>query len=599
MVLTKEYIAELKSSNGIAHLVALLHDVKSINFILENLGHLPKDFDAGFLYDLLGNAHPQIRRNAVKNIGKLNGASDVGRLYSLYLTETSSDVRREIVSAIGRQRKSENKALLYNFLNDSDPKIICQAIRALLVFGDDKDVETHLRPLVNHENETVRTVVYKKYFAKDKPRNNVMPHAETFDFLKNVVVNADVLDALKYVPDESVHLTFTSPPYYNARDYSIYPSYQAYLEFLEKVFIETHRITKEGRFLIVNTSPIIIPRVSRAHSSKRYGIPFDLHPYLVRNGWEFIDDIIWLKPEASVKNHRRIHATPQALVGYKPNSVTEYLMVYRKSTERLMDWNMRRYDKKTVEESKVADGYETTNVWKIDPCFSKVYSAIFPAELCKRVIQYYSYKGDLIFDPFAGSGTVGRTVRTLGRLFFLTEKEPVYFDYMKSKEEADRLANERKTKFLTLKQFKKNYKMTLAEHIVKGIITKVMKSQDYRIEIVNLIDAEFLQFAMDFLKKIANAKSASEDITIDWYKKAFTDKRLPPDSIAINSGLNTKTIHNMCGTTRKAVVIEASEKHFNSLYDNIMTLTDLEKGTDVNMRIRFHETESALVCRKA
>lgn len=136
--------------------------------------------------------------------------------------------------------------------------------------------------------------------------------------------------------------------------------------------------------------------------------------------------------------------------------------------------------------------------------------------------------------------------------------------------------------------------MTLAEHIVKEIITKVIKSQDYRIEIVNLIDAEFLQFAMDFLKKIANAKSASKDITIDWYRKAFTDKRLPPDSIAINSGMNTKTIQNMYGTTRKAVVIEASEKHFNSLYDNIMTLTDLEKGTDVNMRIRFHETDISL-----
>lgn len=111
-----------------------------------------------------------------------------------------------------------------------------------------------------------------------------MPHAETYDFLKNTVVNGDVLEVLKYVPNESVHLTFTSPPYYNARDYSIYPSYQAYLEFLEEVFKETHRITKEGRFLIVNTSPIIIPRVSRSHSSKRYPIPFDLHPYLVKNG---------------------------------------------------------------------------------------------------------------------------------------------------------------------------------------------------------------------------------------------------------------------------------------------------------------------------
>ena len=455
-MITKEYITELKYKGGdIAKLVVSQRDVGSINFILENLGQLPNDFNADFLYNLLEHDHTQVRLNAVKNIGKLNGKSDVKKLYSLYRHETDTAVRREIVSAIGRQRKHENKLLLYSFLEDADPKIICQAIRGLLVFDNEKDIENHLRPLVNHENEMVRTVIYKEYFAKEKPQKSYLPHTETYNFLKNVIVNADVLEALKFVPDESVHLTFTSPPYYNARDYSIYPSYQAYLEFLEKVFMETHRITKEGRFLIVNTSPIIIPRVSRSHSSKRYGIPFDLHPYLVKNGWEFIDDIVWLKPEASVKNRIGGFMQHRKPLGYKPNSVTEYLMVYRKSTEKLLDWNIKSYGLRAVEESKVADGYETTNVWKIDPCFDKVHSAIFPVELCKRVIQYYSYKDDLVFDPFGGSGTVGRTAKALGRLFFLTEQEPKYFEYMQSKvaKQNSALFDERETKFLTLDKF--------------------------------------------------------------------------------------------------------------------------------------------------
>ena len=459
-MMTKEYITELKKKgNGdIANLIAAQRDVGSINFILENLGQLPSNFEADFLYNLLNHNHAHVRLNAVKNIGKLNGKSDVKSLQSLFEKETDTGVRREIVSAIGRQRKCQNKPLLYSFLEDSDPKIICQAIRGLLVFEKDKDVEEHLRPLVNHENEMVRTVIYKEYFANEKTQKSALSHAETYDFLKNVVVNADVLEVLKSVPDESIHLTFTSPPYYNARDYSIYPSYQAYLEFLEKVFIETHRITKEGRFLIVNTSPIIIPRVSRSHSSKRYGIPFDLHPYLVKNGWEFIDDIVWLKPEASVKNRVGGFMQHRKPLGYKPNSVTEYLMVYRKSTEKLLDWNIRSYDYKTVEESKVADGYETTNVWKIDPCFDKVHSAIFPVELCKRVIQYYSYKGDLVFDPFGGSGTMGRTAKALDRFFFLTEQEPKYFEYMQSKQKSQSIFNERETKFLTLEQFKETTK---------------------------------------------------------------------------------------------------------------------------------------------
>jgi DNA modification methylase len=145
-------------------------------------------------------------------------------------------------------------------------------------------------------------------------------------------------------------------------------------------------------------------------------------------------------------------------LGYKPNAVTEYLMVYRKSTEKLLDWNMRNYNNEIIEESKVADDYESTNVWKIDPCFDKIHSAVFPVELCKRVIQYYSYKGDLVFDPFAGSGTVGRTAKALNRFFFLTEQNQKYFDYMKSKQKTNAMFNESITKFLTLEEFEKSIK---------------------------------------------------------------------------------------------------------------------------------------------
>lgn len=456
-MLTKEYITQLKKNgNGdIGYLVNQYKDVKTITFILESLGQLPNNFDGNFLKDLLSHSNAQVRYLAVKNIGKLSAVNFQTELLKVFETETDTTVRREAVSSIGRQRNLKNKPLLYKALADNDPKIVCQAIRGLLVFEHDKEVEQELKPLINHPNEMVRTVIYKEYFAKENTKKSELPHTETYNFLKNVVVNADVLDVLKVVPDESVHLTFTSPPYYNARDYSIYESYDAYLAFLDSVFKETHRITKEGRFLIVNTSPIIIPRVSRSHSSKRYGIPFDLHPYLVKNGWDFIDDIVWLKPEASVKNRIGGFMQHRKPLGYKPNAVTEYLMVYRKQTEKLLDWNIRSYDNQIVHDSKITEGYETTNVWKIDPSFDKVHSAIFPVELCKRVIQFYSYKGDLVFDPFGGSGTVGRTAKSLDRYFFLTEKEPTYFEYMKSKAAPKGIFNEIETKFLTFDQFKK------------------------------------------------------------------------------------------------------------------------------------------------
>jgi len=458
-MLTKENIAEFKKNGTetIDKLIKAQKDVASINFILENLGTLPSKFDGSFLFELLEHNHAQVRLNAVKNIGKLDTTFDADKLVALYQKEHDTTVKREIISAIGRQRNTAYKPILYKILGDEDPKIVCQAIRGLLVFQRDADLEQQLRPLVNHPNEMVRAVIYKEFFAEEKSHTDAIPHAESPDFLKNTVVNADVLDTLQYVPNESIHLTFTSPPYYNARDYSIYPSYEAYLDFLDQVFKETHRITKEGRFLIVNTSPIIIPRVSRSHSSRRYGIPFDLHPYLVKNGWEFIDDIVWLKPEASVKNRIGGFMQHRKPLGYKPNAVTEYLMVYRKQTEKLLDWNIRSYPQNTVEESKVIDGYETSNVWRIDPCFDKVHSAIFPVELCKRVIQYYSYKGDLVFDPFGGSGTVGKTAKSLGRHFFLTEKEQKYFDYMQSKATTS-LFKEKATQFFNLEQFKQSTK---------------------------------------------------------------------------------------------------------------------------------------------
>lgn len=455
-MLTKEDIETLKKSEngGLRQMTEKYKDAKNLSFILENLGYLPDKFDGSFLFDLLNHENPKIRLLSAKNIAKLNDVRNLEMLWEAFKNESDTATKRELVSAMGRLRNERNKPFLFEILQDEDPKVVCQAIRGLLYYENDIQVERKLKPLLNHPNEIVRNVIYKEFFAEKTKKESALPHPETYDYLKNVVVNADVLEALKYVPDESVHLTFTSPPYYNARDYSIYPSYEAYLEFLANVFKATHRITKEGRFLIVNTSPIIIPRVSRAHSSKRYPIPFDLHSYLMKMGWDFIDDIIWLKPEYSVKNRVGGFHQHRKPLGYKPNSVTEYLMVYRKETPRLLDWNIRSYSQKTVEESKVSGEYDTTNVWRIDPTFDKVHTAVFPVELCKRVIQYYSYKGDLIFDPFAGSGTVGRTAKSLGRSFFLTEKDRDYFDYMQSKVRKNAtLFDEKVTKFLTLEQF--------------------------------------------------------------------------------------------------------------------------------------------------
>lgn len=456
-MLTKEYVSEIKANgNGeIKDLVNSNNDNKSILFILENLGYLPNDFDDSWVQDLLTSKNKKIRLNAVKTIGKVKDDLNISILSNIAKNDESTDIRREAVSSIGRMRSRKAISLLLEMLDDMDPKIVSQAIRGLLVFKGDEKIDNKLKKLIKRENEMIQAVIQKEYFSSKRVLKDKLKHPESYGYLKNTVVLGDVRDTLALIPDESFHLTFTSPPYYNARDYSIYSSYNAYLNFLEEVFKLTYDKTKEGRFLIVNTSPVIVPRISRQYSSRRYPIPFDTHNFLVKMGWEFIDDIIWEKPEASVKNRNAGFLQHRKPLAYKPNARTEYLMVYRKQTDKLIDWNIRQYDWETVNASKVKDGYETSNVWKIDPKFDKVHSAVFPIELCKRVIEYYSFKGDLVFDPFGGSGTFGRTAKSLDRYFFLTEEEPKYFEYMKSflKKGDSNLFKERETIFLELNEF--------------------------------------------------------------------------------------------------------------------------------------------------
>ena len=129
--------------------------------------------------------------------------------------------------------------------------------------------------------------------------------------------------------------------------------------------------------------------------------------------------------------------------------------------------------------------------------------------------------------------------------------------------------------------------MTITEQVAKNIIRKLLKGEDYRIEVVTLINAEFLQFAVDFFKKIVDAKLKNKGITIDWYKKEFLNPDLPARDIAINSGLNEKTIHNMFNSSTKEIVIDASNEHYDTLYEAIKNLVDTEHDLDLTLTIKF------------
>lgn len=277
------------------------------------------------------------------------------------------------------------------------------------------------------------SLVHQEVEKKGKPRSS--RELIRLSELKNTILHGDAEFVLKSLPDESTNLVFTSPPYFNARpDYAEYLEYDEYLEKMRRIIRECGRTLSEGRFFVMNISAVLIRRANRSEASRRIAVPFDIHRIFTEEGFDFIDDIIWEKPSGAgwATGRGRRFAADRTPLQYKAVPVTEYLLVYRKHTDKLIDWNIRNHpDKEAVLSSKVQDGYEQTNIWRLPPSYTKEHPAIFPAELVKRVIQYYSFEGDVVLDPFAGTGTVGKVAINLNRRFALAEMDPNYLELIK------------------------------------------------------------------------------------------------------------------------------------------------------------------------
>lgn len=253
--------------------------------------------------------------------------------------------------------------------------------------------------------------------------------------LRNTVLLGDSERTLAELPAESVDLVFTSPPYFNARpDYTEHEAYAEYLAKMGRIIGQCHRLLTEGRFFVLNVAPVLLRRSDRSRSSRRLAVPFDLHSVITRQDFDFVDDIIWEKPEGAgwATGRGRRFAADRHPLQYKAVPVTEYVLVYRKRTDRLIDWNIRCHpDPEAVRQSRIGDDYERTNIWKIPPTSSREHPAVFPRALADRVVKYYSFKGDVVLDPFAGIGTVGESCAVHDRRFVLAEVSPEYMEVIK------------------------------------------------------------------------------------------------------------------------------------------------------------------------
>ena len=348
---------------------------------------------------------------------------------------------------------AEAKEIVLNWLREIN---LVNAIKLGLPEVDDRYHIWRI-PLCNEQKKTVGEVVIDAYTTEilldkttrteiiiarllkqdeSKLETRKKPKKEyKLSSLRNTIGFGDCGELLEEMPAESVDLIFTSPPYFNARpEYSEFEEYESYLLKLRQVIRKCHRVLSEGRFFVINISPVLLRRASRNQASKRIAVPFDLHRIFIEEGYDFIDDIIWLKPEGAgwATGRGRRFAADRNPLQYKTVPVTEYVLVYRKHTDLLIDWHIRNHpDQEVVKASKIADGYERTNVWKINPVTNSKHPAAFPVELAEKVITYYSFKGDVILDPFAGSGTVGLAAASLDRRFVLFESNFNYIELMR------------------------------------------------------------------------------------------------------------------------------------------------------------------------
>jgi DNA modification methylase len=245
------------------------------------------------------------------------------------------------------------------------------------------------------------------------------------------------------LPDNSVALTVTSPPYWNAIDYDIHAAdkrqhyrtraynngfseYAGYLDWLERIFTEVLRVTKPGGFCSMVIGTVLF-------DGKHYPVPFDVISRLTHSGWDFHQDIIWHKCTAGVKRAGVTIQKPYPGY-YYPNIMTEYILVFRKPGPPI--YQHRTPQQKSDAEFPINRLFTmdvANNIWHIAPVPPGYidHPAPFPEEIPYRLITMYSYPDDLVLDPFAGSGQTLKVAHWLNRQYLGFEIIQKYIDLSK------------------------------------------------------------------------------------------------------------------------------------------------------------------------
>ncbi|HRW50434.1 MAG TPA: site-specific DNA-methyltransferase [Caldilinea sp.] len=217
--------------------------------------------------------------------------------------------------------------------------------------------------------------------------------------------------AMTMVPDNSVGLAFTSPPYNVGKEYDEDLSFDAYLQLIEEVAREVYRVLVPGGRFVVNI----------ANLGRKPYIPLHAHFYRVHMEAGFLPmgEIIWQKAKGASGNCA--WGSWQSAKAPRLRDIHEYLLVFAKGS-------FSRPDRGESDIGRDEFMAATLSIWDIPPESAKRvgHPAPFPVELAERVIHLYSYTGDVVLDPFAGSGTTCVAAASHGRHWVGFEIDPEY-----------------------------------------------------------------------------------------------------------------------------------------------------------------------------
>ncbi len=220
-------------------------------------------------------------------------------------------------------------------------------------------------------------------------------------------------EAMKEIPDNSLHLMVTSPPYNVTKEYDEDLSLKEYLHLLHSVFSETYRVLVNGGRACINV----------ANLGRRPYLPLSdfISQIMLEIGFHMRGEIIWNKGAGAGVS--MAWGSWQSASNPVLRDVHEYILVFSKgSFERKKPAGKEN----TISKEQFMEW--TKSVWTMNPESAKKvgHPAPFPIELPFRLIQLYTYKGDVVLDPFMGSGTTAIAALKAGRKYIGYDNDPAY-----------------------------------------------------------------------------------------------------------------------------------------------------------------------------